>query len=59
MLRKTLVADGDDFGILWFLLWSFEVGSLLHELHSNEINSLRWKGWLVCQFENDYRISSK
>jgi hypothetical protein len=31
-VKDTLVADSDDFGILQFLSWSFEVGSLLHEL---------------------------
>jgi hypothetical protein len=46
-VKDTLVADGDDFGILRFLSWSFKVGSLLHELHSNEINLLWLKGLFV------------
>ncbi len=46
-VKDTLVADGDDFGILRILSWSFEVGSLLHEFHSNEINLLWWKGWFT------------
>ncbi len=64
-VKDTLVADGDDFGILQFLSWSFEVGSLLHELsipmkltyYGGRVDLPIWK-WLSDKLEVSFMKKS-